>query len=105
MLVLVAMGLIAGISSYLIIHNSDTGEVPGDSARNCEAENNTECLDMVCNEKCSQCKNYRLSNAVAKIDEKYENETCVLPEDRKCVLEGWCQAEFRFGSRYVGLLS
>ena len=68
------------------------------SVKNCEAETNTECLDMVCNEQCSQCKNYRVSTAVAKIDEKYANETCVLSEDRKCVLEGWCQAEFRFGS-------
>ena len=104
-LVLVAMGLIAGISSFFIIHNSDTDEVPDDSTKNCEAKNNVECLDTVCNEKCSRCKNYRVSNAVAKIDEKYANETCVLSEDRKCVLEGWCQAEFRFGSRYVGLLS
>ena len=111
---MLAMGLIAGISLYFIIHNSVTDDVRDDSTMkipvgiprsNCEAENNAECLDMVCNKKCSQCKNYRVStNAVAKINEKYANETCVLSEDRKCVLEGWCQAEFRIGSRYIGLL-
>ena len=93
--VLLTIGLIAGISSYFIMNQSDKVS----KQQNCEINNDDECLDITCNERCSQCKNYRVSTDVTKIiDEKYENETCVLPEDRQCVLEGWCQAELRPGS-------
>ena len=98
-IVLLIAGLTAGIGSYFIMTDGDSEpeETSEGSTKSCEFNRNAECLDAVCNEDCSQCKNYRQVNKPKLIDGKYKNDTCVLPEDRQCVLESWCDAEIRPG--------
>ena len=98
-IVLLIAGLAAGIGSYFTMNHEDsdspkssTESSKESSTKNCEFDKNDECLDAVCSEKCSQCKNYRLPG--------HHNETCVPPEDRECVLDGSCYAERRRGNSY-----
>ena len=94
-IVLLIMGLATGIGSYFIMNNEDseTEELSEGLAKNCEFNRNDECLDDICSEQCSQCKNYRRMKTV---DEQF-NDTCVPPKYRECVLDGRCEAEIRSG--------
>jgi len=101
-IVLFIAGLAAGIGSYFTMNHEDsdspkssTESLTESSTKNCEFDKNDECLDAVCSEKCSQCKNYRLNS-----ETHFHNETCIPPEGRECVLDGWCDAERRRGYTY-----
>ena len=99
---LLIAGLAAGIGSYFTLNHEDSEPSESStessteiSTKNCEFDKNDECLDAVCSEKCSQCKNYRLNS-----ETNFHNETCIPPEGRECVLDGWCDAERRRGYTY-----
>ena len=59
-IVLLIMGLATGIGSYFIMNHEDSEpkELSEGSAKNCEFNRNDQCLDAICSEHCSQCKNY-----------------------------------------------
>ena len=94
-IVLLIMGLATGIGSYFIMNHEDSEleKVSEGSVKNCEFNRNDECLDDICSEHCSQCKNYR---GMKTVDEHF-NDTCVPPKYRECVLDGRCEAEIRLG--------
>ena len=101
-IVLLIAGLAAGIGSYFTMNHEDskspessTESSTDSSTKSCEFDKNDECLDAVCRQECSQCKNYRLNS-----ETNFHNETCIPPEGRECVLDGWCDAERRRGYSY-----